>query len=233
MYLDRCLPAMVPQAKNGRMMRILSWNLYRTVGATAADVAALIRAEAPDIVLMQEATAETDVLPDLVGGCYTRVPMPDRSHGLAAWSAVAPLAPEIMRLPTGRVIPVAGARSAMVLSFGGITLVNVHFNHGQLLVRRQFRSITRGLRGSAAVIGDFNTVGPILTPDWRDVGPRAVTHMAKGVVPLRLDRVLTQQMRCDRAIVLRRGRSDHRPILVELEREAAYGSRAERLRAAA
>ena len=201
-------------------MRILSWNLFRTVGARASDIAALIRSEAPDIVLMQEATADIDLLPRLAGGHYQRFPMPDRVHGLAAWSATGPFDPVLLRLPSGPTVPTAGHRFAMRLAFDGLTLVNVHLNHGQILVRRQFRYISRDIAGPAAVVGDFNTVGPILAAEWRDIGPRAVTHMAKGVIPLRLDRVLARGLRCDRALALDRGRSDHRPILVELERIA-------------
>ena len=64
-------------------LKVISWNLLRRTGATVQDVVALIRAEQPAILLMQEATVEMDMLPELVGGHYGRSPLPRRIHGVA------------------------------------------------------------------------------------------------------------------------------------------------------
>ncbi len=65
------------------MVKIISWNLLRLVGASLGDVARLIRRNGPDLLLMQEATEEMDGLPLLLGGHYHRASLPGRVHGLA------------------------------------------------------------------------------------------------------------------------------------------------------
>ena len=70
----------------GTMIKIISWNLLRLVGASLGDVARLIERQTPDLLLMQEATEEIDGLPLLLGGHYHRASLPGRVHGLAAWS---------------------------------------------------------------------------------------------------------------------------------------------------
>ena len=69
----------------------------------------------------------------------------------------------------------------------------------------------------AAVVGDYNLVGPALLPGFRDVGPREPTHIAGDVVPLRIDRCLVRGVRCLEASALLREASDHRPIVVRLD----------------
>jgi hypothetical protein len=70
----------------GGNLRVASWNLLRRVGAEAEDVAKLIHAYSPDLLLLQEATEEIAALPTLVGGHFFRHPMQKRIYGLAAWS---------------------------------------------------------------------------------------------------------------------------------------------------
>ena len=65
----------------------------------------------------------------------------------------------------------------------------------------------------AAVVGDYNLIGPALLPGFHDVGPREHTHIAGDVVPLRIDR-------CLEARALLREASDHRPIVVRLSAAA-------------
>jgi hypothetical protein len=96
------------------------------------------------------------------------------------------------------------------------TFVNVHLSHGQLLNRSQLFRILRHVDGPAAIIGDFNAVGPTLLPGFADVGPRQATHVA-NLVRFRLDRCVVRGILCHRARVLRAGSSDHRPILLDLE----------------
>jgi endonuclease/exonuclease/phosphatase (EEP) superfamily protein YafD len=199
-------------------VKVVSWNLLRRTGAAVEDVARLIDRELPDLLLMQEATAEMDALPDLAGGYFHREPLPGRIHGLAAWSLHPLPPPHKLPLPTSRVAVRPRPRVAQLLRIGAITFANVHLSHGQLLNRWQLLRIANTLEeGPAAVIGDYNAVGPTLLPGFRDVGPREPTHVAQRVVPFRLDRCLVRDLHCAEARALERGPSDHRPIVLELE----------------
>jgi len=193
--------------------RVISWNLLRRTGATPHDVASLIADEKPDLLLMQEATIDIDRLTDLVGGHYARSPLPGRIHGVACWM------PEpFLRQPTTCTLP-AGTlvrRVAQIVDCGGFSVANVHLSHGQVLNRRQLRWIAQLLPANAAVLGDFNLVGPALVPGFRDAGPRAATHRMADVVPIRLDRCLTRGLSCVEGRVLPRFASDHLPISVVL-----------------
>ena len=71
------------------------------------------------------------------------------------------------------------------------------------------------------MIGDYNLVGPALLPGFRDVGPRQFTHRMSNLLPLRLDRCLVRGLHCSEANVLARGDSDHCPIMLRLDVEAA------------
>jgi endonuclease/exonuclease/phosphatase family metal-dependent hydrolase len=197
-------------------LRVASWNLLRRIGAEAQDVAKLIHAYNPDLLLLQEATEEIAALPSLVGGHFFRHPMQKRIYGLAAWSPHAFPRTSAMRLPAsvlpGRVPP----RIAQIVKFQGISFANVHLSHGQFLNRFQLHHIAYALEGPAVIMGDFNAVGPIRVPEFRDVGPRKRTHRASNIVSLRLDRCITRDVRCLDAEVLDRGPSDHHPILMEL-----------------
>ena len=200
-------------------LRVASWNLLRRVGARPEDVAAFVRRHKPELLLLQEATVEMNALPQLLGGHYFREPMQRRIYGLAVWSPHPLPQPRILRLPVsalpGRVPP----RIAQFVSFRGISFVNVHLSHGQFLNRWQLLHITRQLRAPAAIIGDFNAIGPTRLPGFRDIGPREPTHYSSNIVPLRLDRCLARGLRCDAAQVLDRGASDHHPIILELSQD--------------
>ena len=99
---------------------------------------------------------------------------------------------------------------------GSLEVANVHLDHGQLANRRQLRHLLERHERLDMVIGDYNALGRISLPGFADVGPRRTTHMAYGLVPLRLDRCLARGLRCTAATALDYGRSDHRPILLEL-----------------
>ena len=204
----------------GTMIKIISWNLLRLVGASLGDVARLIERQTPDLLLMQEATEEIDGLPFLLGGHYHRASLPGRLHGLAAWSPARLPAgtPSVLRLPSGAIVQ----RVCQILEFEAFTVANVHLSHGQVLNRRQLRRIAGVLPHRAAILGDFNLVGPTFLPGFRDVGPREPTHIAGDMMPLRIDRCVARGLHCSSARALDRGASDHRPIIVEL-RAAAPG----------
>lgn len=217
----RAFPHDTPPPGAPAALRVLSWNLLRRVGARAEDVAGLIRAHRPDLVLLQEATEDIAVLPQLVGGHFCRHGMDRRIYGLAAWSAEPFTPSEALGLPVsvmpGRVPP----RLAQLVKFRGIHFANVHLSHGQFLNRWQLLHIAEALEGPAAIIGDFNAVGAIPLPGFRDIGPRRRTHRAGNVVALRLDRCMGRRLACDTAEVLEKGASDHHPIVLDLSAAAA------------
>jgi endonuclease/exonuclease/phosphatase (EEP) superfamily protein YafD len=200
------------------MTKLISWNLLRLTGASLEDVVRLIQREDPDLLLMQEVTHEMDGLTDKVGGQYQRNLLPGRVHGLAVWSPM-PLAkwPVVLPLQAGAMFN----RVCQIVELGSIAVANVHLSHGQILNRRQLRRIARVLPHRAAVLGDYNLIGPALLPGFRDVGPREPTHVAGDVVPLRIDRCLIRGVACLEARALLREASDHRPIVVRLN-VAAY-----------
>lgn len=192
-------------------LRILSWNVLRKVGAGPADVAALIERYQPDLVLLQEADASMMQLPELAGGCFARDQFHGRIHGPAVWAPHAIERPHLVRLRGGHT-----RRHAQVVEHAGFTFVNVHLAHGQLTCRRQLREAAAAIRGAGAVIGDFNMIGPAVLPGFSDVGPREPTHIAQDMLPVRIDRCLVRGMACHSARALSAGRSDHRPMLLEL-----------------
>ncbi len=194
------------------MIKIVSWNLLRLTGATLDDVVRLARQERPQLLLMQEATKRMDDLAKRLGGSYFRVLQPGRIHGLAFWSPLVLPEPRVLELPAGAMFQ----RVSQVIDMGPFSVANVHLSHGQLLNRRQLRSIAEVLPQRAAVLGDFNLVGPALLRGFRDVGPREPTHHAADMLPLRIDRCLVRGLICGSVQALHRASSDHRPIVVRL-----------------
>lgn len=192
-------------------MKIVSWNLLHSVGATLDEVAHLAERERPDLLLMQEATDAIEALPTRIGGYFARNPLPGRIHGLAAWSPRPFLqAPHQIALQPGIFVK----RISQIVSLESFVVANVHLSHGQLMNRRQLRLIARHLPPRAMIIGDCNMVGPPLLPGFKDVGERNPTHEMGNMVPLRLDRCLLRHLKCVRAEILGRAGSDHRPIAV-------------------
>ena len=203
-------------------LRVVSWNLLRRVGAGAEDVAKLVKSHHPDLLLLQECTEDITTLPSLVGGHFFRHPMQARIYGLAAWSPHPFPQSTALKLPysilPGRVPP----RLAQIISFHGITIVNVHLSHGQFLNRFQLRHIMEQLAGPAAIIGDFNAVGPVGFQGFSDIGPRARTHRAGNILSLRLDRCIARGLICDASEVLDKGPSDHHPMVLDMKVDPAF-----------
>ncbi len=192
---------------------IVSWNLLRTIGAGIDDVAALVRSERPDLLLMQEATTAIDRLTERIGGHYARSPLPGRIHGVACWSPLPfHVEPRVHALQPGAMF----RRVCQIIDMDGFSVANVHLSHGQMLNRRQLRRIATLLPQHGAVLGDFNLVGPALLPGFRDVGPRAPTHRMVDMLPIRLDRCLARGLECVETRVLPHLPSDHHPIRVRL-----------------
>jgi endonuclease/exonuclease/phosphatase family metal-dependent hydrolase len=197
--------------KPSSSLRILSWNVLRKVGAGPEDVVALIDRYRPDLVLLQEADRTMERLPALAGGSFARDAFPGRIHGPAIWSPTDIRRPHLVRLRGGHT-----RRHAQVVELSDATIVNVHLGHGQLTCRRQLREAASAIAGAGAVIGDFNMIGPAVLPGFSDVGPREPTHIASDMLPVRIDRCFARGMACRSARALSAGRSDHRPMLLEL-----------------
>jgi endonuclease/exonuclease/phosphatase family metal-dependent hydrolase len=204
-------------------MRVVSWNLLWQNGAGIDDLGRLVETHRPDLVLMQEATLPADALTRQIGGFCVRKAMSGRLHGLAVWSPrrfttsveSLPVASKFdLPVPLFRLI---AARLALIVCLDGLQIATVHLDHGQIANRRQLRHLLRAHQQLHAVIGDFNALGTLSLPGFADVGPRCATHRVKGLVPLRLDRCLIRGLRCTNAVSLAYGKSDHRPILMDLE----------------
>src|SRR6478609_480794 len=208
-------PALTTHSSD-RRLRVISWNLLRRVGAGVEDVAKLVQGHHPDLLLLQECTEEIVSLPSLVGGHFFRHPMQSRIYGLAAWSPHPVPQSTAIRLPysilPGRVPP----RLAQIVSFQGITIANVHLSHGQFLNRFQLRHIMEKMEGPAAIIGDFNAVGPVGFQGFSDIGPRQRTHRCANVISLRLDRCIARGLVCSASEVLDKGPSDHHPMVLDM-----------------
>lgn len=193
-------------------LKVISWNLWHRGGALLDDLAALIEAERPDLLFMQEAKQMLRELDRMVGGHVHWQPMQRRVYGLAVWSphelqdlrsVPLPISPFPLRVPP---------RLAQVVTLDGTTFANVHLSHGQVLNRRQLTTVAHATAGRTVIIGDCNAVGHIWLQDFDEVGPRAATHKLRT----RLDRCLVRHVACLQARVLDRGPSDHHPIEVLL-----------------
>ncbi len=205
-----------PEADSGqKTLRVISWNLLHRSGALVDDISSLIERQRPDIFLMQEVTGAIEPLPASVGGQFYRQSWPGRRHGLAAWSRMPLHSPRPLKLPASKLPGKLPTRFSQLLEVAGITIANVHLSHGQILNRRQLRLIARSTRGPTAIIGDYNSFGPVVLRGFHDVGPRDSTHRAQEIVPFRLDRCMVRTLHCTRAETLYKGPSDHRPILLE------------------
>jgi endonuclease/exonuclease/phosphatase family metal-dependent hydrolase len=198
-------------------LKIISWNLLRLTGASSEDVATLIEKHCPDLVLLQEVTDDLAQLPKLVGGYFYHQPMAGRIYGLAAWSPDALQSPFALSLPVSHVPGRVPPRVAQIMRLGDVTFANVHLSHGQLLNRWQLLHIANALEGPAAIVGDYNALGPIKLPGFKDIGPRQSTHNPANVISLRLDRCMGRGLHCSHARVLARGASDHHPIALDMD----------------
>lgn len=201
-------------------IKIISWNLWHRGGALLHDLAALIEAERPDLLFMQEAKQMLRELDQMVGGHVHWQPMQRRVYGLAVWSphelqdlhsVPLPISPFPLRVPP---------RLAQVATLQDVTFANVHLSHGQVLNRRQLTTVAHATAGRTVIIGDCNAVGNIWLPDFDEVGPRAPTHKLRT----RLDRCLVRNVACLQARVLDRGPSDHHPIEVLISPEPGPGT---------
>lgn len=206
---------------SGRL-RVVSWNLLRRVGAGVEDVAKLVRSHHPDLLLLQECTEDIVSLPALVGGHFFRHPMQSRIYGLAAWSPHPFPQTSAIRLPASILPGKVPPRLAQIIAFHGITFANVHLSHGQFLNRFQLRHIIEQMEGPAAIIGDFNAVGPVGLQGFADIGPRQRTHRAANIVALRLDRCIARGLVCNASEVLDKGPSDHHPMVLDMAVSGAF-----------
>ena len=199
-------------------LKVVSWNVLCFSGAGVKDVAALVEQHHPDLLFLQETIEELADLPTLVGGYFFREPLDGRIYGLAVWSPHLLLQPYALHLPVSRAPGRVPPRVAQIVHLGGVAFANVHLSHGQLLNRWQLVHTANALDGPAAIVGDYNAVGPIKLSGFKDVGPRRSTHSPNDIISFRLDRCMARGLRCSSARVLARGPSDHHPILLDLNK---------------
>jgi endonuclease/exonuclease/phosphatase family metal-dependent hydrolase len=197
-------------------LKVISWNILRLTGAGVEDVCALIERRRPDLLLLQEATEELAKLPALVGGYFFREPLDGRIYGLALWSPHPLPRPYALRLPVSQMPGRVPPRVAQIVQLGDVAFANVHLSHGQFLNRWQLLHIANALEGPAAIVGDYNAVGPIKLAGFKDIGPRQPTHSPNNIISFRLDRCMARSLCCSYARVLARGPSDHHPITLKL-----------------
>ncbi len=194
-------------------LRIITWNLLHPGGAEVEHVQGLIALHRPDLLLMQEVSEKIDSLPGHIGGHYTRVSLPGRPHGLAAWSPHPFHAPaQTITLQRGLLVQ----RVCQIIRLGAFTVANVHLSHGQMLNRRQLRHVAGTLPERAAILGACNILGAPFLPGFTDAGGTQATHLVKDIIPLRLDRCFIRGLTCESAEALNRGASDHCPLMVVL-----------------
>ena len=199
-----------------KTMKIVSWNLLHKSGAMVDEISRIIDLERPEIFLMQEATEQIDCLQDYAGGQYQRQEWPNKRHGLAIWSSRTIAETRPVALPYSRLPGSFPQRRAQLIDVAEVTIANVHLSHGQVLNRRQLTTIANSTEGPTVIMGDYNAIGPVKLKQFKDVGPRKITHTAQRVMPFRLDRCMVRELHCNEAWTLHRGGSDHNPIVVEL-----------------
>jgi endonuclease/exonuclease/phosphatase (EEP) superfamily protein YafD len=197
-------------------LKVISWNVLCFTGARVADVAALVGHHHPDLLFLQEAVEEMADLPALVGGYFFCERLEGRIYGLAVWSPYPLPRPYPLRLPVSRVPGRVPPRVAQIVRLGNVAFANVHLSHGQFLNRWQLMHIANALDGPAAIVGDYNAIGPIKLAGFRDIGPRQPTHSPKDIISFRLDRCMARGLRSSQTRVLARGSSDHHPISLKL-----------------
>ncbi|QCE33710.1 endonuclease/exonuclease/phosphatase family protein [Acetobacteraceae bacterium] len=198
-------------------IRILSWNLLHKKGASVDDIYNVIERINPDVLTLQEARLNIEEIQNKLGGFFIRTALPGREHGLACWSKLSPISPPIScTLPAGIIVK----RTALILKFesaiGPISIANVHLSHGQLLNRRQLRTIAPYLGNPGVIIGDFNLIGRINLKGFKEVGPHIPTHRMLNHFPLRLDRCLVKGLQSIQVGRLPKLGSDHHPIMIDL-----------------
>jgi endonuclease/exonuclease/phosphatase family metal-dependent hydrolase len=202
----------MPEASTAPI-KIISWNLWHRGDALLGDIAALIAAEKPDLLFIQEAKQMLLDLDGMVGGHVHWQQMQRRVYGLAAWSPHELLDLASVPLPVSPFPLGVPPRLAQMVNLRGITFANVHLSHGQVLNRRQLLTVAGATAGPTVIIGDCNAVGHIWLTGFDEVGPMAPTHKLRT----RLDRCLVRHLTCLSARVLDRGPSDHHPIEVLLQ----------------
>jgi len=155
-------------------LRVVSWNLLRRVvgsGGIESNVAKLVKSHHPDLLLLQECTEEISK-PALAGGraFFSSHPMQARIYGLAAWSPhpfpQSNCHPAALFHPAGTGAATAGRRS---FPFMASPSPMCNLSHGQFLKSLPAATHHGADEGPAAIIGDFNAVGPVGFQGFSDI----------------------------------------------------------------
>ena len=97
-----------------------------------------------------------------------------------------------------------------------------HVSAWEDAIRHRLAGEVKQLEGPAAIIGDFNAVGPVGFQGFSDIGPRERTHRAGKIIALRLDRCIARGLVCSASEVLDKGPSDHHPMVLDMKVDTAF-----------
>ena len=227
-------------------LRIMSWNLHHGAGVDGKvdleRIAAVIRREEPDVVLLQEVdkhcarsgntdqAAELGRLLEMHHAFGKALDLGDGEYGQAILSRHPLGDPEVHRLP-------GGGEPRIVFSCrvdapgGSLTAATLHLDHqddGRPFAQAQVASAELlKTNGPVVLGGDFNagpesrTLRVFAQAPWNPVpkaGP-AATHPAENPAT-EIDHIILRGLAPAKAVVVidESAASDHRPLLVEIQR---------------
>ena len=215
-------------------MRVLSWNVRKAVGLDwvprPARAMAVIAAQAPDVVLLQEVDARvgpsrSSIPRELIAAHGFRAvelggrALGHRGNAMLVRDGLAVGEARPLDLPSWRIEP----RGGLLVRVEGLWIAGVHLSLGRGYRRRQVARLTADLPARCLVAGDFNERAPDpavlgVAPPWEMTVPGPSFHAAWP--RLALDRFLHRGVTLRAARVVppeaARRASDHLPVVAEV-----------------
>lgn len=235
-------PAVAEQKPAGTL-KILCWNIHHGVGVDKKldlqRIAAVIRAQDPDIVALQEVdrgcrrSAGTDqpaILGELTGlksAFGEAMPYDGGSYGQAILSKHPIKSTEVIRLSQNKE-PRIGFKAEILHPAGTVTLVSVHFDYRSLESRlAEGGNLLKALEpisGPLVVAGDLNDVPGSATlalfkAPWEKVTLKAPSLSFPSREPVKeIDHIFQRGLTVteEASVIDERIASDHRPITAVL-----------------
>lgn len=225
-------------------LKVLCWNIHHGVGVDKKldlqRIAAVIRAQAPDVVALQEVdrgcrrSAGTDqpaILGELTGlksAFGEAMPYDGGSYGQAILSKHPIASTEVIRLSQNGE-PRIGFRAEILHPAGPVTLVSVHFDYrspeSRLAEGGNLLKALEPISGPLVVAGDLNDVPGSATlalfkAPWEKVTLKAPSLSFPSREPAKeIDHIFQRGLTVtgDASVIDERIASDHRPITAVLE----------------